>query len=85
MRLPTVNIIVGHKGLPDTIAILDLEWTTNAINWPSVSRDILEIGGCELDLRTGDVGRFISLDVRAYSAEDDRRFRSKVTGDSGRT
>lgn len=68
MRLPTVNSITGRKPLPDTIAILDLEWTTNTIDWPGVPRDILEIGGCELDLRTGDVGRFISTDVRPTSA-----------------
>jgi len=74
-----VNSFIGCKPLPDTVAILDLEWTTNAINWPGVPRDILEVGGCELDLRTGDVGRFISLDVRPTSATVSRRC-TQLTG-----
>ncbi len=34
------------------ITIIDLEWTTNAINWPWESRDIIEVGACQLDTET---------------------------------
>jgi inhibitor of KinA sporulation pathway (predicted exonuclease) len=74
-----VNLIVDRKALPGTIAVIDLEWTTNAINWPWAPRDILEIGGCELDLRTGHVGSFFSTDVRPTSEGVSRRC-TQLTG-----
>lgn len=39
------------------VTVIDLEWATNAINWPWEPRDIIEVGACQLDSETGWVVR----------------------------
>lgn len=50
------------------VTVIDLEWTTNAVNWPWQRRDIVEIGACQLDSESGWLFRPAGCVVKPTSA-----------------
>lgn len=54
------------------VAVLDFEWTTNVVNWPGATRDIIEMGGCTLHLPAGEIAQVWNADIRPTRAKVSR-------------